>query len=216
MVKRKILRDYRRLGPTKFRARILDVRHGLTNNPNFPDSAWGSQVDVLGQCFEKIDRYDAAYRLADNGDRAMIRDRDKLAEEIIVLLDQIASFLEAVCVRNPDALFTTGFAISQERSPRSKTKLPLTASRDFMVVNMGEPGKALATASTVPGAFNHEIHVNMKDPSIEADWLHKAIFPDASHMLLENLEPGNTFLRMRHHGPNGPGPWSPTTNVTIT
>ncbi|TGU72348.1 hypothetical protein E4633_08520 [Geomonas terrae] len=216
-MQRRIKRDYRRLSPTKFLAFILAVRHSLTSNPNYPDSFWGANLALLQVLFEKISACEVAFRVARNGDRILIQAREKLMDEIVALLDEIASLLEAASVRNPDALSTTGFAITQEhKNHNNRTKQPLTASDDFTVVNLGEPGKALARASTVPGAYNHEIHINRGDPAREGDWFHGSIFPDATKMLLENLVPGNTFFRMRHHGAEGPGPWSPITSVTIS
>ena len=87
---------------------------------------------------------------------------------------------------------------------------------DFNVTNAGELGRALATASTFAGALVHEIHINQKDPSVEDDWFHKAIFPDSHNMVMESLAAGNTFFRMRHHGPDGPGPWSGVVSTTIS
>lgn len=215
-MQQRIKRDYRRMSPSKFLAFVLTVKRSLTNNPHYPDTFWGANLALLQLLFEKTGGLEEAYRAASNGDRLMIHGRDKLMEEIVAILDEIASLLEAASVRNPDALSTTGFITSQERKTRSKTKLPLTSSNDFTVTNLGEPGKAMGSASTVPGAFNHEIHINRGDPSREADWFHNSMFPIASAMLMENLEPGNTFFRMRHHGADGPGPWSPITSVTIT
>lgn len=216
-MQRRIKRDYRRLSTTKFLAFILAVRHSLTGNPNYQDSFWGANQALLQVLFEKIAAYEVAFRVARNGDRLLIHDREKLMEEIVALLDEIASLLDASSVLNPDALSTTGFTITQEHKSRNnRTKQPLTASDDFTVVNLGEPGKALARASTVPGAYNHEIHINRGDPARETDWVHGSLFPDATKMLLENLQPGNTFFRMRHHGADGPGPWSPITSVTIS
>lgn len=215
-MQRRIKRDYRRLSPAKFLAFILTVRRSLTNNPNYPDTFWGANVAFLQMLLKKTGVYEGAYRAASNGDRLLIHDRDKLMEEIVAILDEIASLLEAASVRNPDALSTTGLSTSQERKPQSRTKLPLIFSKDFTVTNLGEAGKAMGIASTVPGAFNHEIHINRGDPSRESYWFHGSMFPNASAMLLENLVPGNTFFRMRHHGADGPGPWSPITSVTIT
>ncbi|WP_129128296.1 hypothetical protein [Geomonas oryzae] len=216
MMQRRIKRDYRRLSPAKFLAFILTVRRSLTNNPNYPDTFWGANFALLQLLLEKTDAYEGAHRAASNGDRLMIHDRVRLMGEIVAILDEIASLLDAASVRNPDALFTTGFSITQEHRAHPRGKVPLTSSNDFTVINLGEPGKAMGSASTVPGAFNHEIHINRGDPSREADWFHGSMFPNASAMLMENLIPGNTFFRMRHHGADGPGPWSPTTSVTIT
>lgn len=215
-VQRRIKRDYRRLTPAKFHSLVLKVMHCLTDNLNYPDAIWGVNVAIRQLLFEKVIAYDVAYRLAGNGDRVLIRDRDKLMEEIIVILDEVASLLDAASIRNTDALFTTGFSVTQERRSHVRVKLPLTSPNDLNIINLGELGKALGTASTMPGAFNHEIQINRGDPSVEADWFHKSMFPDASSMNLDNLEPGNTFFRMRHHGADGPGPWSSIMSVTIT
>lgn len=216
MKKRRVKRDYRQNTPGKFHSFIQKVKHCLTNNLNYPDTTWGGNVAVRQLYFEKVDAYDLAYRLASNGDRALIRDRDKLMEEIVEILDEIASLLEAASVRNPDALFTTGFNVTLERRSHNRTKLPLMSPNDLSIVNLGEPRKAVASASTMPGVYNHEIHLNTKDPSVEEYWFHKSMYPEASRMVMEDLEPGNTFVRMRHHGPDGPGPWSAIVSIMIT
>lgn len=216
---RRIKRDYRhRMSPAKFLAICRKVRHALTGNPNYPESAWAANPTLREQFFLKVDGFEVAYNMAINGDRLLIRERDKLAQELIVMLDEIASLLEAVSVRNPDALFTTGFAVTGERrsASRSKDSVQLAASLDFNVVNSGEPGKAIATASPMPGAYNQEIHINRKDPSLDEYWAHYGIFHDPAQMQLVKLDPGNTFFRMRYHGPDGPGPWSSVVVTTIT
>ncbi|QWV95120.1 hypothetical protein KP004_08065 [Geomonas oryzisoli] len=215
-MQRRIKRNYRQMNPAKFLAFLLTVRRSLTNNRNYPDTFWGTNLALLQLFFEKTDAYEVAFRAASNGDRVLIHDRDKIMGEIVVILDQIVPLLEGGSVLNPDALSTTGFPVTHERRAHNRTKSPLTSSNDFNVENLGELGKALGSASTVPGAYNHEIHINRGDPSREADWFHHSMFPDASRMLMENLQAGNTFFRMRHHGADGPGPWSPVTSVTIS
>lgn len=215
---RRIKRDYRQMGgtPAKFLGFNQKVKQSLTGNQNYPDSTWGANIALRQQYFEQVDRLGVACHVASGGDRNLIRERDKLIQEIILLLDEIASLLEAASVRNPDALFTTGFSVTQERRASSRTRLPLAAPSDFSVVNTGEIGKAVGSANSQPGAYNHEIHINRKDPSVEGDWFHKALYPDAAEMIMENLEPGNIFCRMRDHGPDGPGPWSTIVSTTIT
>ena len=214
----RVKHDYRHMGgtPTKFQGFCQKVKQSLTGNPNYPDLVWGANTNLREQYFEQVDRLGVACHVASGGDRNLIRDRDKLIQEVILTLDEIASLLEAASVRNPDALFTTGFSVSQERRATSRARLPLTAPSDFAVVNTGERGKALGSANTQSGALNHEIHINKQDPSVEGDWFHKALYPNAAEMVMENLDLGNIFFRMRHHGPDGPGPWSATVNTTIT
>jgi hypothetical protein len=217
MKRQRIKRQYRHpSSPARFCSFCKKVRLCLTDNPNYPDSTWGTNANLRQQYFEAVDGLEVACHLADNGDRLLIRERDKLIEEIILELDVIAAFLEAASVRNPDALLTTGFSITQERRSANRTKLPMIASTDFNVVNSGERGKVVASASAIPGAYNHEIHINVKDPAVEAYWFHKAMFADLWEMIMENLDPGNTFFRIRHHGPGGPGPWSGTVSTIVT
>lgn len=216
-MQKRIKRDYRRSAPAKFVGFCQKLQRCLTDNPNYPDSVWGGNGGARRQFFEQVDALVVSYGLASNGDRILIRDRDKLMKEMVIILDEIASLLEAASIRNPDALLTTGFTITQERRSHSRpAKLPLTSPPDFTVVNAGDRGRAVGSATAVPGAYNHEIQLNRKDPSMEEDWFHKAIFPDATSMVMENLEAGNTFFRMRHHGQDGPGPWSAIMSATIS
>jgi hypothetical protein len=213
LMQRRIKRDFRQTSsPGKFLAFCKKVQHGLTETSNLPDST----VPLRQQYLEKLERLDTSYHQALDGSRSLIREREKLSQEIIVLLDQIASVLEAAFILDPDALLTTGFTVTQERRSPNRVRLPLTAPPDFNVANSSERGRALATASTFPGALLHEIHINLKDPSVEDDWFHKAIFPDSRNMAIENLATGNTFFRMRHQGQEGPGPWSGIVSTTIT
>ena len=210
---RKIKRDFRQ---TKAPARFLDfnlkVRRGLTNNPNLP----GTIDPLRQQFFEKVDALETAHQLALDGGHSAICEREKISQEIVVLLDRLASTLEAAYMLNPDALLATGFTLTQERRTGKRIKQPLVAPMDFNVVNSGERGRALATASSPPGPIVHEIHINLKDPSIESEWFHKANFPDPQNMVMESLAAGNTFFRMRHFGQDGPGPWSGVVTTTIT
>jgi hypothetical protein len=216
--KKRIKHDYRQAAkiPAKFFTFTQKVRRSLTGNPNYPESVWGPYYETLQRFFQEQDQLETVYQQASNGDRIYIRERDKLIEEMLLTLDEMASFLEAVSTRNPDALFTTGFSVCQERRSTSRVKMPLLASTDFAVENLAEPEKAAASSSPVLSAFNYEIHLNKKDPSVEADWYHKDMFHDPSSMIMGNISQGHTFFRVRPHGPNGAGPWSSIVSTTIT
>jgi hypothetical protein len=212
----KVKRDYRNLSPGKAFVFFGRVKRCLNGNENFPDATWGAHTTPRKVLFEAIDRHEVAYHLAANGDRLLIAARDKIQQEIVDMLDEVASHLEAVSVRNPEALLSSGFNVVQERRASNRTRLPLAASTDFNVSNAGRLGSAIGFSSDIPGAYNHEIHINYKDPSQEQDWLHKDIFPNPSEMIMTGLNSGNVFFRERPHGPNGPGPWSATVTLFIT
>lgn len=215
-VKRRIRRDYRQFAPTKLEAFGQKVKRGLTNNTRFPQSFWQAYDPLRRELIDCIDRYSATYHVATDGAKSTIRERDKIGEELLALLDEMASALESAAARDSEALYSTGFNISEERRSAPREKPRLVQPVDFMVVNAPEPAKAVGTASSMVGAVIQEIHINRGDPSVEADWLHKLNCPDASNMIMEGLQPGNTFFRMRYFGGEGPGPWSPVVSVTIT
>jgi len=210
---KRIKREFRQIkSPAKFFAFITKVRYALAHLSNCP----ASLLPLLQLYFEKVDSYETIYHTSLDGSHSMIRDRDKLGQEIMVLLDQIASGLESAFMLDPDALLNTGFTITQERRSTRREKQPLAAPQDFSVANTAEIGQALAKAIGSPGALVHEIHINQKDPSVEEDWFHKGIFPDCQNMVMEHLAAGNTFFRTRDQGPDGAGPWSAIVSTTIT
>jgi len=210
---KRIKRDFRQMrSPAAFLAFILRVKHGLMGLTGLSEAL---AALVLLYC-QKVDAWELLYHSALDGSHSQIRERDKRQEELIMLLDQLASALEAEFVANPDVLYSTGFNMAQDRRGHTRVKLALQAPTDFQVVNLGEQGKGLATASDFPGAYNHEIHINLGNPAAEEDWSHKSMFHDCSSMQMENLPAGNVFFRMRHHGPEGPGPWSAVVTTTIT
>lgn len=212
-MQRRIKRDFRQTGsPAKFLAFCKKVKHGLADTKNLPDSV----LSLVQNYLEMVDRLETTYHLSLDGGRSIIREREKLSQEIVVLMDQIASVLEAAFILNPDALLTTGFSVTQERRSTPRVKLPLPSPSDFNVTNAPEQGRAFATASSAPGALVHEIHINFKDPAVEEFWFHKAIFAHSGNMVLESIAAGNVFLRMRHFGEDGPGPWSGVVSATIT
>ena len=213
MKRKMIKRDFRQMGsPARFMAFCKKVQHAMTDNPNLPDSV----LSFLKLYLEKVAILETTYHQALDGGRTLIRQRESLCQEIVVLLDQMASLLEAAFILNPDALLTTGFTVTQERRNTVRVKLPLTAPADFNVSNSGELGKALGKASSCPGALVYEIHFNVQDPSVEAFWFHKSNYIDPQQMVMDGLAAGNTFFRMRPFGEGGPGPWSGVVSTPIT
>jgi hypothetical protein len=198
--------------PAAFLAFCLKVKHALLAMTSLSDTL----LAIVQQFCQKVDSYEVLYHSALDGSHTQIRERDKRQQELILLLDQMASLLESAFILDPDALYATGFTMAQDRRGNTRVKVPLESPNDFQVANLGERGRAVATASSQPEAYNHEIHINLKDPSVEEDWSHKSMFHDSSNMAMENLASGNICFRMRHHGQDGPGPWSRIVTATIT
>lgn len=209
----KIIRDYRQMArlPARFMAFCKKLVHSLTDNPYMTEA----ELALLKEFFEKVILLESAYHRALDRAKSVIRERDKLIQEIVALLDKLASVLESEFGRNSDALLSTGFTITQERRATPRVRIPQDASDDFMVFTMGGR-KVLAKASTVPGGIIQEIQINLRDPAAEGEWFHKGFFHYCKDMMMQNFELGNTFFRMRHLGHDGAGPWSEVVSITIT
>jgi len=214
--KQRIKRDYRQFAPTKLEGLGQKVKHGLTTTNRFPESFWHAFDPLRRELFATIDLYSGAFRVAEDGAKSQIRERDRIGAILIALLDEMASALESGAARDSDALFSTGFSVCEERRSTPREKPRMVQPVDFKVVNAPDPSQAVASASAMPGAVLQEIHINRGNPSIEEDWFHKANCCDAGSMILEGLQPGNTFFRMRYFGQDGAGPWSQVVSVTIT
>lgn len=217
-MEKRIVHDYRQMmgSPTKFLTFNQNVKRCLSDSNRFPEAVWGSNLSLLQKYLVQVDQLEVSYHLASDAGKSLIRERENLSGEILKSLDMIAPIVESMSRENPDLLLYSGFTLSQERRKLNREKLPLAAAADFSVVNLVDSGKVLASASPMPGAYNGEIHVNGKDPSVEQDWSHKAIYADPAKMVIEGLDPGNIFFRMRYHGPDGPGPWSSVVTITVT
>lgn len=115
---RKIKRNYRHGSPAKQLAFVRRVRHAIANG-KYANEPW---VQAFLAC---SDKYDLAYNIAFNGDRLLIAERDRIWEELVVTLDEMAARLEAESVRNPELLLSSGFDLTSapNRSTRSRQRL---------------------------------------------------------------------------------------------
>lgn len=214
--KKRIKRNFRSLAPTLLLNFALKVKRGLTDNSYISAAFWAMYGQLRQRLFDATDKYEAGYQVATDGAKSQIREREILAEELVALLDEMASALDAASFRDPAVLLSTGYDVTVERRSTPREKPPLVSPTDFRVENLAEPNKVLGTASNMLSAIIQEIHVNTQDPAVEAHWRHKGIYFDPANMVIEGLEPGNVFFRMRYLREDGPGPWSPIVTTPVT
>ncbi|GFO58946.1 hypothetical protein GMST_12710 [Geomonas silvestris] len=214
--KKRIKRNFRNFTPTPLLNFCLRVKRGLTDNTYISEAFWAMYGPLRQRLFEATDRYEGGYQVATDGARSQIREREKLAEELVALLDEMASALESASFRDPAVLLSTGYDLTVERRSTPREKPPLGPPTDFRVENLAEPSKVLGTVSNMMSAIIQEIHINTQDPAVEAHWRHKGIYFDPANMVIEGLEPGNVFFRMRYLREDGPGPWSPIVTTPVT
>lgn len=214
---RKILRDYHNIkSASSTLAFFKQVAAALSNKSVFPDEFWGGKLSLLEEYLATVAQFEVEYHVALNGGKLEIATRNKTGELAADQLDALAAYLQSECINKPEKLLFSGFNLTKVERKSGGKREPLQAARDFQVYNLPEQGKAKGSAGPLKGAFNHEIHSCRINPSIESNWAHKGIFMDISDMVMEGLEPGDIFFRMRSYGPDGPGPWSGIVSTTIT
>jgi hypothetical protein len=114
----------------------------LADKTRFPDTFWGEHLDLIQAYFTVSGKHDALYHEAKYGSKLAISRRDVLQAQIVALLDQIASFLEMVAVRDPEILIASGFDMTKERRgntrPKAATATSIAEDADS---NEGESGR---------------------------------------------------------------------------
>ena len=216
-LQRKILRDYHQMNSALTALNLgKKVGTALTDKTIFPDTFWGVKLVLLLEFLAVLAQLEADYHAALNGGKREITARNNTWELFIKKLDAIALYLESECIETPDKLLASGFNLTQGRKNNGGKRSPMQVAKDFCVENMPEQGKARGSASQIKGAYNHELHYCRALPSIEASWMHKGMFMDITDMVMEGLEAGDLFFRMRSYGPDGAGPWSGIVTTTIT
>ena len=84
MQRRMIKRDFRQMrSPAKFLTYCQKVKHGLIDTQNLPDSI----AALRQQYLEKVDILEKIHHLALDGGRSVIREREQLTQEIVVLVE---------------------------------------------------------------------------------------------------------------------------------
>lgn len=193
------------------------IEHGITDNPHLPEEGYGEHTTKPKEFSTQVNKLETACIAATDRAISAVTAAKNEWGRTSSMMDEIALHVEAVGLRDPEALTTSAFNLTKERKNFNKNKeVVLAPSVDFRVVNTGEVGKAIGMSSKIDGAFNNEMQATQLDPYKESSWIHKGIHVDPSQMVMENLDLGNTFFRMRAHGPNGPGPFSAIVSVLIT
>lgn len=123
----RIVRFYRNMPPTKFHEFNGRVATALADKTRFPDTIWAANPKLLASYLATSAKYDAVYHESMLGSKLVIAERELLHAQLLINLDEIASILEVVAVRNPEILIASGFTLSKERRGRSSVKASAAA-----------------------------------------------------------------------------------------
>lgn len=127
---RRILRNFHTMNPGRFHAFNQKVKNGLTEHANLPESTWAANPTLMSSYLSTSDKHDTTYHEAVHGSKLVIAERETLQAQLTNDLDEIASVLEAVAVRNPEALLASGFDLTKERTGYTRVKLTLAVSEE--------------------------------------------------------------------------------------
>lgn len=204
--------DYRRMNPQALIIEAGTVASAMLANEIFATKPPG--VATAEHILAGRDKLRDAFEAALTHDSLKILARNAAREELVLLLDSVAKFLELVALTNPSAVKNHGF--SSARRSRTSMPTPLPPPTSFAVYQGPQPGSIIAKASRLATATSYEVHVAIGDTSIEANWFYKNVFPDPSMMILNGYSSGQQIAaRTRGVNQAGPGAWSIPVSIIV-
>lgn len=204
--------DYRRMNPQALIIESGTVASAMQANEIFVNNPHG--VASASQILAGRDKLREAFEAALTHDSLKILARNAAREELVLLLDSVAKYLELVALTNPAAVKNHGF--SSGRRSRTSTPAPLPPPANFSVYQGPQPGSVIAKATRLATASSYEVHVAEGDTSIEENWFYKSVFPDPSMMIINGYASGKQ-IAVRSRGVNlaGPGAWSAPVSIIV-
>ena len=210
----KLIITFEHLNEADFLVKTGVINAALTGNPLYP-VPWIAQVPSLETLNAAYSAYQDAYHAALTKDTLKIVLRDTLRAELTVLLKQLAPYLEVIAQGDLSILATTGYDLRRDIVHTGSVD-PLPAPSGFQVTHGVLTGTLNVQVTRLIGAGSYEVQSTQCDPSIEANWQHVLSSKNASHILLSDLTPGQTYwLRVRAVGNHGDGAWADPLSIIV-
>ena len=210
----KLIIAFDQLNEADFLTRAGSIVASLTPNPNFPEP-WLPQIPTLAVfTTAKVD-YETAYHAALTKDINKVALRESRRLTLTTIMKQLAPYFELISQGNLVKLGSTGYDLRHDSAHTSGVD-PLTAPLDFQVSHGTLSGTLDLKVARLENAASYDVHLAELDPLIEANWKHVLSSNTATHMLLSNLIPGQTYwLRVRGIGTNGNGAWTDPVHIIV-
>jgi hypothetical protein len=208
------------LGEAAFQARYNAIVAAMSNHPQIP-LPWPAPVPSLAQLQQEDVIYLEAYLAVERRDLSQIRQRDEAREQLAHSLQRLAAYVELVADGDMKVLQTCGFELRREPGRPgsvngSQGPAFVNPPQDFRVGQGPRAGSLLLDATRQRGAIAYEIHTTRGDPSVEEGWKQALIVPSVRHVVVDRLEPGPTWARLRAVRPGGVGgPWTSPISVIV-
>ncbi|QTN31936.1 hypothetical protein HZ994_06195 [Akkermansiaceae bacterium] len=143
---------------------------------------------------------------------AVTAERNALREPLILLLQQLAPYLEIVAQDNPEWLEYTGYDL---RKTPEHTHMPPGMPQDVRVRSTGITGFIQTKCKPEPLADFYELE-SSPDPAT-GPWTYRGSYPNSQNMETGGFAHGeDVFVHVRAVGTNGPGPWSDPALVLVS
>lgn len=202
---KKLSTSFGQYSEPNFLTKVQFIVTSLTGNANFP-APYATGVPSLTDLGDAVDAYQNKYNLAAGGDRTRITERNAARAAVVLILQQLAPYLESVAGGDQAKLESTGYDVQKGHGTPAPGTLP--GPQNVKLKNDATSGRMLMGCSSVKTATAYESQLGT-DPNNEATFTMKVTTSHCTHIAFEGLTPGVVYYgRMRAIGPNGPGGWS--------
>jgi hypothetical protein len=177
-------------------------------------------VPPLTQLKEEDSDYREAQLAVQSRDLRQIHRRDEARERLTLSLKRVAAYVELIANGDVTLLQSTGFELRRDggRPVGGSTTgaVYLDPLEDFRLGQGPRSGSIKVDATSQRGAIAYEIQATRGDPAVEEGWKQAAIVASVRHMVVDHLEPGPTWIRLRAVRRSGIStPWTSPISVIV-
>jgi hypothetical protein len=210
----KLIISFQRLSEADFQAKAGHIIASLTGNPHYPEP-WPPQAPSLSRLNEAFEAYRVAYHASLTHDSVKIKQRNDARQTLADLFAQLAPYLEMIAQGDIDILASTGFDLRRDNQ-RGQNSGVLPAPTGLRVVHGPHSGTLIVRVDRLTGAGSYDVQTAQGDPTVEANWKHVLTSTTSTHILLDGLNPGQTYsIRVRGLNSGGNGVWADAVSVIV-
>ena len=156
----KILANHKKVRQGELPTISTRVIEHMENNPVFPNPP-----AALAKLKEVIPEYQISLALAMGRDREMVALKDNKKEIIVNLLDELASYVTAICKGDRNMLLSSGFKIAAEGG----SSMPPAIEK--LEVILSEAGEATTRIKNAKGAIAFVHEYTTEPPGPDTNWV---------------------------------------------
>ena len=157
----------------------------LYGNVNYPSPPFASTVLDTART-EFLDAID----LADNGGKAATAEKDSKREALLVLLRQLAAYVQTACGNDMAKLLSSGFNAVSTNNAQSPLATPV-----IKTIKPGMSGQLLVTVTAVKNRKTFESRIALIGAGgVPGPWQDNGLFSNSRAIPFDGLTPGSTYM----------------------